>query len=631
MTETQAEKKFDFLKYSYEYNQNPVVASGSQAKQEEEQTPGGAWSQFQAEREAQFQREVEFQREAESSFKKESVFQGTSRVNARRKNRGKARAKANGQALENGEEGAESKEEAFTKLSEEVLKNYLSETQWVIAALRENPKNPKEILRVLSITKDNSLILKLYPIFKLFRSTETLYKSVCDGKTTFSDNVLTLLSLVADKLQECYSLVEKNDLEELSEVDVMPYLVYMDKAVAGEIFDARILTDTKHHEHKIKNFAERFAASEKDVDYQLTLKSSQIAHLVNQHEEMIARTYILMNQVEILKNALYEGDLKSAKNSYKQLASDSQNLQSNLLISHDQLMSFMQDDSFLARHQDFQGFFVLANGRKYLIPAEYVVDVISESPYNYEEKQNQKFVVYIQENESGSEKNREEIPVYSLSSLLPGTPVSERAVMDTIIIVLFQGQKLGIIVDSLLKFVSLIKKPMPPAFDNFPVLRGVAFDEKYDMIPILYTPEIMKKFLAMRGYDVKKFEAATRKHIPRILVVDDSETTRLIEHSIVESNGCIVEEAVDGIEALSKIKGRQFDLIICDDDMPRMTGEIFVDNLRRLENYKNVPVIALSVKPIPKSNVFIGKSVFTRDNLIQKIKELLSQAKGDEK
>ena len=164
---------------------------------------------------------------------------------------------------------------------------------------------------------------------------------------------------------------------------------------------------------------------------------------------------------------------------------------------------------------------------------------------------------------------------------------------------------------------------MPNAFENFSVLKGVAFDEKYDMIPILYTPEIMKKFLAMRGYDVKKFEAATRKHVSRILIIDDSETTRLIEHSILSGNGYSVEEAFDGIDAMSKIKERQFDLILCDDDMPRMNGEIFVDNIRRLENYENVPVIALGEKPVPKTDVFMSKADFKRDHLIQKIKELL--------
>ena len=577
MTETKAESKFDFLKHDFQSSQNLPQT----------QAHNGGYDK------RDFDESVEGQKE---EVGKNEAFSSSD----------------------------ENKAENF-ELGKEVEKNYLSETRWLISVLKKNPNISREILRVLSITRDNSLILGIDPVYKILKSTETFYKSVCDGKTLISPNNAKLLFAVSEKLEECCKLIEEEDFESLFEMDVFPYMLYLDKAVAGEIFDGENLLKPKKERKEAHHFSEALQKSEKKEDTQLSVKSSQIAQLVNQHEEMIARTYILMNQVDLLKTAIYEGDMKSAKNTYKQFASVTQNLQNNLLISHDQLMSFMQDDSFLARHQDFQGFFVLANGRKYLIPAEFVMDVISEVPLNYVNRQNQKYVVYIQENESGSEKKREEIPVYSLSSLLPGSPLQERPVMDTIIIVNYEGQKLGIIVDSLLKFVSLIKKPMPQSFARFPVLKGVAFDEKYDMIPILYTPEIMKKFLALRGYDVKKFEATTRKHIPLILIVDDSETTRLIEHSIVESNGCIVEEAVDGIDAMEKIKNNQFDLIICDDDMPRMNGEIFVENLKRMENYKNVPVIALSVNSIPDADFFIGKSVFTRDILIQKMKVLLSR------
>ena len=86
-----------------------------------------------------------------------------------------------------------------------------------------------------------------------------------------------------------------------------------------------------------------------------------------------------------------------------------------------------------------------------------------------------------------------------------------------------------------------------------------------------------------------------------------------------------IEEAFDGIDAMDKIKSNQFDIIICDDMMPRMNGEIFLDNIRRLQNYAKVPVIALSNSPIPKADIFISKSDFKRDILIQKIKELLNE------
>ncbi len=514
-----------------------------------------------------------------------------------------------------------------------VIKNYLAETRWLAHTLKTQPEMTQEILRVLSITRDSSLLLGFTPVYRLYKATEDLYKAIIDGKAVFSENLYFLINQTADKLSEMCDMIEQGRMQELFAENVKPYLLFLDKAVAGELFNAMSLAAGSHEQTLLlqqqmedeDRAAEQRRREREKVPEKIELDSSKISELVNQHQEMIARSYIIINQIETLKEAIFEDNKKLIRDTSKQLSADAQNLQANLLLSHEQILSFVHEDSFLAKHQDFHGFFVFANNRKYMIPSEFVIDVISESPANYVEKQNQKFVVYVQENEMGNEKNREEIPVYSLSSLLPGTPITELPVMDTILLVNFQNQKVGIIVDEMQKFVSVIKMPMPRCFKYFTILKGLTFDEKYDMIPILYLPMIIKKFRSMRGYDVKKFEASTRKHINHALVVDDSETTRLIEHTILKGYGFYVEEAQDGIEAMEKIKANQFDLILCDDKMPRMNGEIFLDNIRRLENYKKVPVIALSNSPIPKADIYISKSDFKRDNLIQKIKELLNE------
>ena len=143
------------------------------------------------------------------------------------------------------------------------------------------------------------------------------------------------------------------------------------------------------------------------------------------------------------------------------------------------------------------------------------------------------------------------------------------------------------------------------------------------MIPILHIPDIMKMFRSLRGYDVKKFEAMTKKHINKILIVDDSETTRQIERTILLTNNFLVEEAADGIAAMEKIKQKQFDLILCDDEMPRMNGDILLDNIRRMENYKSVPVVAMADRPLAKADAFVSKSDFSRDYLIQTLNRML--------
>ena len=511
---------------------------------------------------------------------------------------------------------------------DDTLKCYLTETRFLISELKNHPKNYRELLRFLSMTKDNSRILGYTQIYNLYKAVEDIYKALCDKKLIFSENLVLLLNLVADKLAECCNLLEANS-PEFQDIDVRPYLLYCDKAVAGEIFDPNHLI--RHTEmdkwlaHKLKIARARKHTAEKRPDEFLKIQADKISNIVNLHEEMIARTYIISNQIAMLKTAISDKNMHDINEAYKLLANDSQNLQNSLLITHENLMSLIQDDSFKKSHQEYQGFFVMANGSKYLIPSSYICDIICESPLGYETVQNQKIVKYTVESETGEEADAqvEEIPVYNLSSLLPGQKAKNLNILDTILIVDYQSQKIGIIVDSVQKFVSVIKKNLPSSFEKFAPVEGIVFDEKYDMIPILHIPEIMKMFRSLRGYDVKKFEANTKKHINKILIVDDSDTTRQIERTILLTNNFLVEEASDGIDAMERIKQKQFDLILCDDEMPRMNGDILLDNIRRMDNYKTIPVVAMADRPLAKANAFVSKSDFSRDHLIQTIKRML--------
>ena len=57
-----------------------------------------------------------------------------------------------------------------------------------------------------------------------------------------------------------------------------------------------------------------------------------------------------------------------------------------------------------------------------------------------------------------------------------------------------------------------------------------------------------------------------------ILTVDDSATMRQMIAFTLQSAGYEVVEAMDGVDALEKVKGRSLDLVITDINMPRMDG-----------------------------------------------------------
>ena len=67
----------------------------------------------------------------------------------------------------------------------------------------------------------------------------------------------------------------------------------------------------------------------------------------------------------------------------------------------------------------------------------------------------------------------------------------------------------------------------------------------------------------------------------RVLVVDDSSLVRLYYRSALEQAGFVVEQAINGIEAMERVLSESFDLVIVDVNMPRMDGFTFLRSLRR--------------------------------------------------
>jgi len=73
----------------------------------------------------------------------------------------------------------------------------------------------------------------------------------------------------------------------------------------------------------------------------------------------------------------------------------------------------------------------------------------------------------------------------------------------------------------------------------------------------------------------------TTRTMPRILVVDDDLATRHVARSALANAGFDVRVARDGAEALTRLRGGRFDLMLLDVWMPRMDGLGVLDHLRR--------------------------------------------------
>lgn len=81
-----------------------------------------------------------------------------------------------------------------------------------------------------------------------------------------------------------------------------------------------------------------------------------------------------------------------------------------------------------------------------------------------------------------------------------------------------------------------------------------------------------------------------------ILVVDDSTSIRRMVAFTLKNSGYDVIEAVDGQDALEKAKTKTTQLVLTDQNMPRMDGLSLIRSLRSLPQYKDIPILMLTTE-----------------------------------
>jgi two-component system chemotaxis response regulator CheY len=81
-----------------------------------------------------------------------------------------------------------------------------------------------------------------------------------------------------------------------------------------------------------------------------------------------------------------------------------------------------------------------------------------------------------------------------------------------------------------------------------------------------------------------------------ILAVDDSASIRQMVSFTLKSAGYEVAEAVDGMDGLDKAKARSFDLVLTDQNMPRMDGLTLIKSLRGQAQYRSTPILMLTTE-----------------------------------
>ena len=125
--------------------------------------------------------------------------------------------------------------------------------------------------------------------------------------------------------------------------------------------------------------------------------------------------------------------------------------------------------------------------------------------------------------------------------------------------------------------------------------------------------------------------------LPKILIVDDVQMIRrALKIALIKAGYTGITEAKNGREAIEQLQQDNFDLIICDWEMPEVSGLETLKYVRQDDNLKDIPFIMVTsvaepnkikqavengvtdyiVKPI-KPDLFLGKVTF----ILQKLKQ----------
>jgi two-component system chemotaxis response regulator CheY len=84
--------------------------------------------------------------------------------------------------------------------------------------------------------------------------------------------------------------------------------------------------------------------------------------------------------------------------------------------------------------------------------------------------------------------------------------------------------------------------------------------------------------------------------MPLILAVDDSPSMRKMVSFTLLGAGFQVVEAVDGVDAFEKAQLQTFDLVLTDQNMPRLDGLGLTRKLREHPKFKTVPILMLTTE-----------------------------------
>jgi two-component system sensor histidine kinase and response regulator WspE len=229
------------------------------------------------------------------------------------------------------------------------------------------------------------------------------------------------------------------------------------------------------------------------------------------------------------------------------------------------------------------------------------------------------------------------IALIAASELLNAAGANELPQTLTVIMIRDRDQQYGLIIDRVLGEQSLVVRPLDKRLGKVPNISAAALLHDGTPLFIIDVEDLLRSLekrlhdgsFQMRQAIVGQSPIVRQK---RILVVDDSITVREMERKLLENAGYVVDVAVDGMDGWNAANQCNYDLIVTDVDMPRLSGIELVKRLKTQSQLQSIPTIVVSYKDREVDRMagleagadyYLTKRSFHDDMLLQAVMDLI--------
>jgi two-component system chemotaxis sensor kinase CheA len=195
------------------------------------------------------------------------------------------------------------------------------------------------------------------------------------------------------------------------------------------------------------------------------------------------------------------------------------------------------------------------------------------------------------------------------------------------------GADVALLVDEIVAEQEVLPKGLGRQLRRIRYITGATQLGDGSLVPILGLEDIAIHGLAAGHAPLAAERAAGTASGPRrILVAEDSITSRLLLKHILESAGYQVQTATDGVDALSRLRREDFDALISDIEMPRLDGIGLTQEVRAYPKTEDLPVVLVTSLQSDAererglragADAYVIKGSFDQDNLLATVRRLL--------